>query len=377
MTKMTRILMLKNRKNELRAMSKILVYGSLPKGFIPLVEIVKEEKAYEKKVDHETGKYVTNPVKTTSGKIRHYKVNDPETERDVTLSNLDRLFGKQLAFVEYFRGDLDNYKDYDPEKNRLVVELNLNLSKYQQKTLEISQHENLVPVIAIKEGIDNVPLDQLTSLINKIRATVPGKAVAIRIDVIDGYEEALEELLTPHDYLLFDISEQPIDSKEMEYEELGQLNISAQKILLCSPRKRDTEIKDFIHRDYTVLIDNSGIDKFRGYGFTGYGDYGGLGDKLLARSFTNTSHPGRALALLYNGDKRAFKSYVCDDVTLGQTGYRQLLDLILQDRDELDLNRDCIVYQELEDKIRRGVNCTYQDWIQYTLMRYVQQLSAE
>jgi hypothetical protein len=368
------VLVLKNRQNELKAMSKILDKNLYPNDLIPLIEIISEAKKYDKKIDPVTGKFVTNPRRTSTGKLRHYKIDDPDTERDVTLRNLSELFTNHPVFIEYFRGNLSLYDGYDAEKNHLVLELNNNLEEYKNKTFEIVKHGNLIPVIAIKNGIDKFVPEELSSFIEEIKTRKHGRPIAVRINEIDGYEEIIEESLTSQDYLLFDISQQPVDSKETEYDELMGLAIRAQVILLCSPRKREIDIKDYEHNTYTLQIDNRGIDLFEKYGFTGYGDYGGLKDSLPTRSFGNRNHPGRALALLFNSQKRAFKSYVCDDSTLGLTGYQQLYEPIFQDREELDPDENCIVYKELEDKIERNVNCTYQDWIQYTLMRYIQQI---
>ena len=374
---MARVLMLKNRKNELRAMSKILEENLFPDSLIPLIEIIREEKEYDKKIDPATGEFVTERRKLRNGAARKYKVDDLSTERDVTLQNISELFKNRIVLVEYFRCNLNLYKGYDPEGNTLIIELNLNLNKYREKSVQIAQYDNLIPVIAIKNKIDKLKPDDLIALVEQIRTLNPLKPIAIRIDEIDGYERSLQQVLTSKDYLLFDISEQSIRSKEVEYEELANLKIAAKPILICSPRKRDVEIKDYEHRSYTGLIDNSGISAFGDYGFVGYGDYGGLSDKLPTKGFANRDYPGRALALIYSGQKRAFKSYVCDDVTLGQAGYRQLMDPILQDRDELDPSKNCIVYRELDSKIKRKANCTYQDWKQYTLMRYVQEIPTE
>jgi plasmid rolling circle replication initiator protein Rep len=82
---MTRVLMLKNRKNELAAMSKVLSKGLYPKNFIPLIEIVREKQLCKKIVDPETGELVA-VSKSSSTKRIQYMMDYPDMECGATLS---------------------------------------------------------------------------------------------------------------------------------------------------------------------------------------------------------------------------------------------------------------------------------------------------
>lgn len=366
-----RILAIKNRQNELKAMEKLLARGAFPKGLVPLVEIMKADLEYDKMRDQATGEYVTEPKEIKGGKVINRKVDDPASERDVTLARISNLFAGHMVFVDYLRCDLGQYKKVKHEAIGLVVELTLNKDKYVARLIEIADYDNLMPVIAIKSGMEKLTPAKVVELVSLFHERCPERPLAIRIDELDGYEGVLQQCLNKNDFLIYDINEQPFVSRACEYSELRDLGLSCRTVLLCSPREREVNNGEFVHKEYAEIIDNDAMYGFSDEGFDIYADYGGLREKLPTGGHSKT---GRALALLYDGRYSMFKSYVCQDQNLGQNGYSQIVDDILADEDDLNPNHDCMVYEAIHAKLDRGAGMTYQDWIQYTLIRYVQQL---
>lgn len=366
-----RILAIKNRQNELKAMEKLLARGAFPKGLVPLVEIMKADLEYDKMRDPTTGEYVTEPKRIKGGKVINRKVDDPATERDVTLDNISSLFAGHMVFVDYLRCDLSQYKRVKHEDIGLVIELTLNKDKYVARLIEIADYDNLMPVIAVKGGMEKLAPAKVVELVALFHERCPGRPLAIRIDEIDGYEDVLKRCLDKDDFLIYDINEQPFVSRTCEYSELRDLRLSCRTVLLCSPREREANNGEYVHKEYAEIIDNDAMHGFSDEGFDVYADYGGLREKLPTGGRSKT---GRALALLYDGRNSMFRSYVCQDQNLGQNGYSKIVGDILADEGDLNPNHDCMVYEAIHAKLSRGVRMTYQDWIQYTLIRYVQQL---
>ena len=369
-----RMLAIKNRKNELQAIEKLIAMQALPLELVPLVEIMKLDLEYDKKRDPITGEYVTEPKPIKGGKVINRKVDDPETERDVTLSNISSLFTGRVAFVDFLRCDLSQYKRVKHEGISLVIELTLNLEKYVARLLEIVEYDNLIPVIAIKSGIEKLTSAMVRDLLALFRERCPGRPLAVRIDEIDGYEAVLQQCLGTEDYLIYDINEQPFASRSYEYGELRDLGLRCKTVLLCSPREREANNGEFVHKEYAEIIGNEAMLGYKGEGFDVYADYGGLREKLPTGGRSRT---GRALALLYDNRCSMFKSYVCQDQSLGQNGYSEIASDILADEVDMNPDNNCMVYEAIHEKMNRGVRMTYQDWIQYTLIRYVQQLGMD
>lgn len=366
-----RILAIKNRQNELKAMEKLLARGAFPKGLVPLVEIMKADLEYDKMRDPATGEYVTEPKRIKGGRVIKRKVDDPTSERDVTLDRISNLFAGRMVFVDYLRCDLGQYKRVKHEDIGLVIELTLNKDKYVARLIEIANYDNLMPVIAIKSGMEKLAPAKVAELVSLFHERCPGRSLAIRIDELDGYEGVLQQCLNKNDFLIYDINEQPFVSRICEYSELRDLGLSRRTVLLCSPREREASNGEFVHKEYAEIIGNDAMHSFSDEGFDVYADYGGLREKLPTSGHSKT---GRALALFYDGRNSMFKSYVCQDQNLGQNGYSHIVGDILADEDDLNPNHNCMVYEAIHEKLSRGVGMTYQDWIQYTLIRYVQQL---
>ena len=341
------VIAMKNRRNELSAMRTLQSAGYLRSDMLPLIEIIKEEK-------HRYGK-------DASG-----------AKHDPTLHKISELFAGREVLVDYFRCDLSCYR-YNPANVELVIRLNWDLKLYAKKVVGVLEEPNLIPVIAVKRSMDDIlePKD-LVTLIDDIRQRDAIRRIAIRIDDIEGYEEALAQTLREGDYLIYDFNEQPLRSKPMECRELCDLALSCQTIALCSPRSRELTGKNFKNGVIADFIDTPHLDIYRDLGFDGVGDYGGLRDNLHDKG----SNKGRALALFYFGRSNVFKSYVKDDYELGPSGYYDVVESMLEDNDLANDSECCALGMIVQKYNAREKAFTFAEWVKYTLMRYIQQLAT-
>ena len=366
------MLTIKNRKNEIRAVKMLRENGLLDEGLLPLVEVIVRKTKCDKAIDKETGKLarINKPYKTGSrkGEDRWVTYDDPSTERDVTLEEISDLFPNMTVLVDYYRADMKKHKEADHSKCELTLKLNNSLDDYVSCIKEIARFPQLVPVITIKNGIDRLSPIQVKELIRDLRLMNEDRPLAVRAESIDGYEEVLENSLTSSDFFIYDINEAPLASRVVEMDELEELDLSAQKILLCSPRKRD--IKNGKYAE-SCLIDGDHITDYASYGFDGVGDYAGLRDVLPGTG----GGTGCALALLYNGEGNRFHAYVNEDYTLGQDGFETVVHQVYSDRDKLEKHEgECLVLQRVAQWIANGEHGGWQSWIANTIVRYVQQL---
>lgn len=329
-----RVVALKNRRAEHGAVKTLLDAGLLATEIVPYIEIIKDSKA-----------------------------NDVEA--------WNNLLAGRPFFVDYLRCDVKRYRGHEPEKAPLVYRLNNDLSYYRSRLLELSAYPNVIPVVAVREGVDRLDAKQLTALLKELKAKCSGRPVALRIEDYEGYEQALIDGLTPNDYLFYDISEQRFASKVMEHEELNSLGISAHRGILCSPRHRDVNNSNFENAQPTSLIDCSASVNYPRYGYEFYADYAGLRDNLPTRGGGGR---GCALAVLYDANINRYRTYVCDDVNLGLGGYEAVVDEILSDEDILDPGRDCVALSTIREMKRTGKYGNWESWIKITLMRTLQQL---
>ena len=284
------------------------------------------------------------------------------------------LFPERDVLVDYFRCDLGKYH-YDAGKIELVLRLNRDLNLYCGKVLGIAAYPHLIPVITVKQGMDDVlSADQVAALVSDLRQRNPDQRIALRFDDMDGYEDVAKQVLREEDCLIYDFNEQPIRSKPVECRRLKNLNLPAHTVALCSPRRRELTGKDFKDckdGEVTNLIDNAHLDVYKNYGFDGVGDYGGLRDNLPDRG----ANKGRALAIMYDGKANGFKIYVKDDYDLGPNGFWDVVEHMLADT-ELAQDDTCLALAAITDKYRRHEKgYTFAEWIKYTLVRYIQQLA--
>lgn len=340
------VIAMKNRVYEFAAMRALQSEGYLRSDMLPMVEIIKEDKQRDNNVDS-------------------------SVSRDSTLRKVSELFAGREVLVDYFRCDLSHYR-HNPAKVELVIRLNWDLKLYADKVIGILDEPNLIPVITVKRSLSDIlePRD-VEALVDNIRKKDAARCIAIRIDDIEGYEDVLARALREGDYLIYDFNEQPIRSKPMECRELRSLALPCHKLALCSPRSRELTGKNFENGVTVEFIDNSHLDIYKELGFDGVGDYGGLRDNLPDRG----SNKGRALALIYFGRSNVFKSYVKDDYDLGPSGYYDVVESMLEDKD-LAGDSECSALSMIVRKYRaREKEFTFAEWIKYTLMRYIQQLA--
>lgn len=368
------IIAMKNRPSELSAMKSLQEHDYLKPDMVPLVEIIKENYECDKLIDSNTGKPFKEPRRCKDGRTRNYGISDPSTKRDITLRKITEHFPERDVLIDYFRCDLRKYS-YEASKIELVLELNRNLDLYCEKILGIPSYPRLIPVITVKREMDYaLSPEQVISLANELRRDKPDQRIALRIDDMDGYEDAAQRILRPNDLLIYDFNEQPIRSKPVECIRLKQLGLPAQLIALCSPRRRELNGKDFSEHSYgevTNLIDNSHLTSFAKYGFDGVGDYGGLRDNLP----NSGSNKGRALALMYDGNCNNFRVYINNNYQLGARGYWEVVENMLKDP-TLMQGDDCLALSAIKKKFQKhDKDYTFAEWIKYTLIRYIQQLA--
>lgn len=365
------VIAMKNRLNEISAMKELQSEGLLRSDMLPLVEVIHEEYEFDKLRNPTTGEYITEKRRCKDGRVRNYKIDDPDSRRDITLDTICGLFPNRRVLVDYFRFEHGKYT-FNPSKVELALRLNRDIELYREKVKAIGTYPRLVPVITVRQSMDDVmSAAQVLSLVQEIRDTDSNRCIAIRIDDIEGYEHVLREVLHHDDFLIYDFNEQPIRSKPIECRDLAALGLASHTVALRSPRKRDTFGKDFPDGDIAYIIDNSHLDLYKQYGFSDVGDYGGIKDSLPS----NGANRGRALALMYMGTTNSFKSFVNDDVDLGQRGYPDVVARILADDDFAD-DSECLVLKTIAAKLQSGKGFSYGEWVKYTLMRYIQQLAT-
>lgn len=368
------VIAMKNRPYEISAMKQLQEHGYLRSDMVPLVEIIKETHKCDYLVDPETGIPMKRKQRCGNGAVREYRIPDPSTEHDVTLQGIADLFPKRDVLIDYFRCDLSRYR-YNAGKIALTLKLNRDLELYCDKVRGILAFSNLIPVITVKQSMDDVlSTDQVAALVNDLRRSNPNQRIALRFDDMDGYEDVAKRILRDGDYLIYDFNEQPIRSKPVECMRLKNLNLPAHTVALCSPRHRELTGKDFKDckdGEVTNLIDNAHLDVYRNYGFDSVGDYGGLRDNLPDRG----ANKGRALAIMYDGKVNGFKIYVNDDYDLGPNGFWDVVEHMLADT-ELAQDDTCLALAAIADKYRRHEKgYAFAEWIKYTLVRYIQQLA--
>jgi len=337
------MLTMKNGKAEVRALKNLLDKGCIADGFLSFVEIIRLDK-------------------------RDPGPADGFSSCRETLGKIAGLMPDRKMLIDFFRGDLSRYKKIDASKCGLVFRMNNSLDAYSEHLLAVSDYTNLVPVIAVKEGVENLSPDRLVELAFTIRKARPNWPLAIRIEDFEGYEGALRAVLTPEDYLIYDINETPLVSRVEELEELSHLGLPAEAILLCSPRRRD--LKNGSYED-GCPIDNRHIVDYAAWGFDGVGDYAGLRDSLPGTG----GAWGCALALMYKGVENEFEAYVNPDYRLGVSGFDHVVKKLLADRVRLEkFPGECMVLSTVADKAESGHYGAFSTWIEYTIERYVQQL---
>ena len=359
---------MKVRREEIRVSKKL--NSCFSDSIIPLYEILKDEYEYKYEKD-ENGKFI---MVLEPGKKRKSKVKKEVTEDDiVTLKKISEYINNKTAFIDFFRFDAGKYggDKVDINKAELAFSLSRNEEEYIKRLYGVSNYDNLIPVISIKNKfIFNKR--KLAEIIEKLQ--IQNSSIALRIEdsLFEENSEIIERMLRKEDYLLYDIGEQNIDSKIIELMDLEDIEIKAKKIILNCPRKFKLNNKQYENNKITELIDNSVLEEYTNYGFIGFGDYGGLKDQLPTTGGGNGK--GAALALVYDWSSNSFYSFCNSNTNLGVKGYRQVIPDILKHKKKLDPLNDCPFYSEINSMIDKNSNGIWSTWNNLTLTRYIYQI---
>lgn len=329
-----RIVAVKNRWSEFFAIKKLKEAGRLPKDVIFLLEIIQEEK--------------------------------------YSVSQWSKLLEDRSFFVDYLRCDVKRYRGHNPELVKLVYQLNNDLELYKEKIMSLSQYENVIPVVALKAGVDNLEPEELDIFLHSLRDIFENRPYAIRAELYEDYENIFRNNLWDIDYFIYDISEQPIKSKFIELQEVAQMRLNASKGVLYANRKRSIKNGAYKDAEITKLIDCSGEKDFNvRYGLDFYGDYGGLKDNLPS---SGSNGQGCALALLYDKTENGYWAYLCDDPEKGLRGYNSVIAKVLSKKNQLDPAGNCLAMSEIKTLDRDNRTGSWRNWVVLTLMRTLLQL---
>ncbi|SFM28557.1 Beta protein [Gracilibacillus orientalis] len=337
---------------------------------MPLFELITEKYNDRFKIDPKTG----DPVKTLKpGNKIKTKVKLPNKPEDIkTLDEIVTNLQGKRAFIDFFRHQPNEYKNVKVSDVQLSFSLSRDYSYYRDRMLEIKDYENLIPTISIKDGF-KMSITDLNSFITELKKN--NSCIALRIT--DNYlEDYIEEIakLSHHDFIMLDIREQNAEAKFIELQEFQEIETNAKKILLNSPRPRKKYNSEFNNLEFTRIIDNIVATEYRQYKLNGFGDFGGLKDRLPSPGGGNN---GSALALIFLKDKNKFFSIVNEDKTLGVTGYPYVVQEVLNNVSLLDKTNTCPIIKAIRDNAKKGSFGGWPSWIYYTLARYIHQQATK
>lgn len=287
-----------------------------------------------------------------------------DKESDIKLI-VDILKGKK-AFVDLFRFSIDKYGNkIDLSKSEYAWRLTENIEFYISELNKIKVYNNLIPVISIKEKLE-IKKGDLTQLIEDLL----DKNESIAFRITDKYLEEYNDIfgkLRHTDYLMLDVGEQNLESKFIELDEFSNLEILSKKILINSPRLNGLKNGDY-QTGITDNIDTSAIEKINEYSLDGFGDYAGLRD-CMPEIQKGSNGRGNALALLYDYKINKFYSFMNDDKSKGMRGYKDLIPIILENRNLLDPDKDCPAFIKISE-----ISCgNWSTWHNITARRYIHQ----
>lgn len=353
---------MKNRAEELRVSKACVDFFS--DSLIPMYEIIQDKYTPKFEIDDSTGEY---KYEIKPGNKKKTKIKLPPEEKDIiTLENLNELIGGKKAFIDFFRFFEKEYGNRDFKNIETSFHLSRNFNDYRKRLLQLAKYENFIPTISIKEGLFISEYD-LTMLIGDLRKSEKSIALRITTDCIEKYASIIEEKFTAEDYIMLDIREDNVVSKEIEIDDFMDIDFFGTKILLNSHRKKEILNKDFENLRYTDKIDNSLSQKYSELKFDGFGDFGGLKDDLPVNAGSNGT--GAALALLYFKNSNKFYSIVNLDTSLGAKGYAYVKGEVLNMRNIIDPHNNCLAMAKI-DSINNG---SFASWNNINLTRYIHQ----
>lgn len=325
----------KTRQEELRVIRNL--NHCFDKDIIPLFEILNEFYYPRYKMDPETGKPLYEVKKGNANKTR---IKEEKTQDDIiTLQKLNMDINGKRAFVDYFRFNPALYGSFDPKKVELALKLNNNYNLYRSKIEGITEYRNFIPVISMKPSTGlTIRNSDLIDFITSLQKNASSVALRLTDDLFDVYKDIIENCLRPSDFLLYDIGEQKVSSKIMELSEFASSSFNFETILLNSPRLLKRNNGEYERSGFTKFIDNSARLEYKKYGFSGFGDYGGLKDSLSTGASNNK---GCALALIYMNKQNQFLSFMNPDSSLGSIGYNLVKGEILKLTNFIDPKNEC------------------------------------
>jgi hypothetical protein len=356
---------MKNRNEEMLVLKELNpLFGE---NIIPLIEIIKDEYKTEYIIDDKTGEFVYE--QNNGGKRRNRVKKSNSDERIITLDEISKIVDDKCAFIDFFRFSLKEYKGVDYNKLQLSLRLVRDELYYRDRILEIKNYKNLYPVISIKDDID-LSFSVINELLTKLGESKQVIAIRITDSQIEKYYSLIESTLRETDFLMIDIREQNVRSKDLELKSLADLPLKCKKIVLNSPRKVQYKNGNYESDSFTNLIDVSLVNKYKEYGYFGFGDYGGLKDDLPRGGGSNGQ--GCALALIYFNESK-FYSVVNPNKELGVKGYKEVKNKIADNRDFFDPSKTCPAINRIINMGQR--TGTWKTWNNITLTRYLNQIS--
>ena len=326
---------------------------------IPLFEVFSEVYKHRYKTNPVTGEYI---YQLSNNRRKRIKV-EPTDEDIITLEIIDKYMSGRKIFIDYFRIDTQKYQGFNAEAAELGLRL-LDFDYYCYKLQQLSPFDNFIPVVSVRRNFGDSK-SNISKLVKDLQAKSSSIAFRLTTDLLSNYNNLMTTLRST-DYLLFDIEETDVDSLFLEIDDLMKLNISAKKIILNSPRKSSIPNKDYEEEGITQLIDNSILEKYRGLGFDGFGDYAGYKDTLPKGG----GNYGSALGLIYDLEINKFWAFTNKDTSLGIGGYPDVKLRVLHHKPELDPDNTCVAYKYINE-INSG---THKSWIQICMMRYIDQI---
>jgi len=324
------------------------------------------EKKYEK--DPITGEFLYQ----VKGKTKRRILSAHTDEDIITLGHINALVDNKSAFIDYFRFTTKKYgQSIAVDKVALALKMSRDTDLYKSKLRGVSGHENLIPVVSIKDGFF-MPKAELETFIHELQNSNSCVALRLTEEWINDYETIITNTLRRNDYLLFDLSEQDPVTKFMELEEIADMGIKAKVVLLNSPRKASIKNGDYEPSGITKLISNSALREYSKYNFEGVGDYAGLKDVLPTNGGSNGT--GAALALLYNFPENGFFSFLNPDTRQGVYGYHALIPNMLALEGHLNPKHDCPAFERINSLAARKSPGNWPVWINIILTRYIYQM---
>lgn len=356
---------LKNRKEEMDAI--IALQSVFNDDIVPYVEIIKDKYIPRYKTD-QNGKLVREFVKDKNGKNRSRKIRLEPTDLDIcTLEKIKEALNGKRAFVEMFRFHDSEYKSYDAKKVDLSLRLSSDYEEYRKRTIDICNHDGLIPAVSIKPHFDISEYD-LTKIIGALHSKTDSLAVRIEISIFDKYASVLEESLTKADYLFVDIREEPYLSQVPALMDVFDYNIVAKKIIFNSPRLANQRKKEYQQDGWEPMIDNSVARKYLDLKFDGFGDFAGLKDTLPEKM----DYPPKSFAhtLIYQYERNEFWSIRNTDSAEKTKGFKTVKSKLEKRRSFFDPTNDCIGFERIM-QLHPG---NYGNWNGVIVRRYIDQV---